>query len=103
MLKKYDITFSYMTMSSKIDFDEPIPILIERPKSEHRSFDTKIVEIEGSINENDIAHATKIIRSMSDKVTRHAVKEEARLMRSLYKRQKMNLLNLSELCKNIIG
>jgi hypothetical protein len=67
-------------MSSRIDFDESIPQLIERLKSEHRSFESNIVEIEGSINDNDIAHATKIIRSMADKVTHHAVEEEARLM-----------------------
>jgi hemerythrin-like domain-containing protein len=77
-----------MTMSSRIDFDEPIPLLIERLKSEHRSFDSKIVEIEGSINDNDIAHATKIIRSMIDKVTHHAVEEESRLMRVIMQKTK---------------
>jgi hypothetical protein len=41
-------------MSSRIDFDEPIPQLIERLKSEHLSFESKIVV--------------------------HAVEEEARLM-----------------------
>lgn len=67
-------------MSSRIDFDEPIPQLIERLKSEHSSFESKIVEIEDSINDNNIVHATKIIRSMIDKVTHHAVEEESRLM-----------------------
>ena len=75
-------------MSSRIDFDEPIPQLIERLKSEHRSFESKIVEIQGSINDNNIAHATKIIRSMIDKVTHHAVEEEARLMRVIMQKAK---------------
>ena len=44
--------------SSKIDFDEPLPQMIERLKSEHRSFDSKLAEIQGSINNNDIEHAT---------------------------------------------
>jgi hemerythrin-like domain-containing protein len=74
--------------SSRIDFNEPIPQMIERLKSEHRSFESKIVEIQGSINNDDIAHATEIIRSMTDKVTRHAVEEEARLMRVIMQKAK---------------
>lgn len=77
-----------MTVSSRIDFNEPIPQMIERLKSEHRSFESKIVEIQGSINNDDIAHATEIIRSMTDKVTRHAVEEEARLMRVIMQKAK---------------
>jgi hemerythrin-like domain-containing protein len=77
-----------VTVSSRIDFNEPIPQMIERLKSEHRSFESKIVEIQGSINNDDIAHATEIIRSMTDKVTRHAVEEEARLMRVIMQKAK---------------
>ena len=62
--------------------------MIERLKSEHRSFESKILEIQGSINNNDIAHATEIIRSMTDKVTHHAVEEEARLMRVIMQKAK---------------
>ena len=51
-----------MTMSIRIDFNEPIPQMIERLKSEHRSFESKIAEVQGSINNNDIEHATEIIR-----------------------------------------
>ena len=74
--------------SNRIDFNEPISQMIERLKSEHRSFESSIVEIQGSINNNDIAHATEIIRSMTDKVTRHAVEEEARLMRVIMQKAK---------------
>lgn len=77
-----------MTVSSRIDFNEPIPQMIERLKSEHRSFESKIVEIQDSINNDDITHATEIIRSMTDKVTRHAVEEEARLMRVIMQKAK---------------
>jgi hypothetical protein len=31
--------------------------MIERLKSEHRSFESKIVEVQGNINNNDIANA----------------------------------------------
>ena len=47
-----------------------------------------MVEIECSINDNDIAHAAEIIRSMIDKVTHHAVEEEARLMRVIMQKAK---------------
>jgi hemerythrin-like domain-containing protein len=78
-----------MTMSSRrIDFNEPIPQMIERLKSEHRSFDSKIAEIQVSINNNDIVHATEIIRGMIDKVTHHVVEEEAGLMRVILQKAK---------------
>ena len=75
-------------ISIRIDFNEPIPQMIERLKSEHRNFESKIVEIQGSINNNDVAHATEIIRGMIDKVTHHAVEEEARLMRVIMQKAK---------------
>jgi len=74
--------------SSRIDFNEPIPQMIERLKSEHRSFDSKLAEIQGSIINNDIVHATEIVRGMIDKVTHHAVEEEARLMRVIMQKAK---------------
>ncbi len=78
-----------MTMiSRRIDFNEPIPQMIERLKSEHRSFESKIAEVQGSINNNDIEHATEIIRSMTEKVTHHAVEEEARIMRVIMQKAK---------------
>jgi hemerythrin-like domain-containing protein len=72
----------------EIDFNEPIPQMIERLKSEHRSFESKIAEVQGSINNDDIIHATAIIRSMANKVTHHAVEEEARLMRVIMQKTK---------------
>jgi hemerythrin-like domain-containing protein len=78
-----------MTMSSRrIDFNEPIPQMIERLKSEHRSFESKLAEIQGSINNDDIVHAVAIIRSMTDNVTHHAVEEESRLMRVIMQKTK---------------
>ncbi|HET7284013.1 MAG TPA: hemerythrin domain-containing protein [Nitrososphaeraceae archaeon] len=74
--------------SRRIDFNEPIPKMIERLKSEHRSFESKIAEVQGSINNDDIAHATEIIRIMTDKITHHAVEEEARLMRVIMQKAK---------------
>ena len=41
-----------------------------------------------SINNDDIVHAAAIIRNMADKVTHHAVEEEARLMRVIMQKAK---------------
>ena len=48
----------------------------------------KLAEIQGSINNNDIIHATEIIRGMPRKVTHHAVEEEARHMRVIMQKAK---------------
>ena len=49
--------------SNKIDFDEPIPEMIERLKREHRNFESKLNETEDSINRsNDLVGGIKIIR-----------------------------------------
>ncbi|HET7284428.1 MAG TPA: hemerythrin domain-containing protein [Nitrososphaeraceae archaeon] len=74
--------------SRRIDFNEPIPQMIERLKSEHRSFESEIAEVQDSINNDDIVQAAAIIRSMTDRVTHHAVEEESRLMRVIMQKTK---------------
>lgn len=75
-----------------INFDEPIADMIERLKSEHRKFETKLQEIEIAINnsnkDKDIVNATKIIRNMSDSIIHHVVEEEARLLRVIMHKAK---------------
>ena len=76
----------------RINFDEPIEDMIERLKLEHRNFETKLKEVEDAINnsdkDKDITYATKIIRSMSESITHHAVEEEARLLRVIMHKAK---------------
>jgi hypothetical protein len=57
-----------------------MPRFIERLKTERRKFESKIAEIQVSINNNNIVSVTEIIRSLADKVIHYAV-EEDRLMR----------------------
>jgi iron-sulfur cluster repair protein YtfE (RIC family) len=67
---------------SKINFNEPIPELIERLKREHRNFESKLDEVDNIINRNnDIPSRTRIISNMIKSIIHHAVEEEARLMR----------------------
>jgi hemerythrin-like domain-containing protein len=55
--------------------------MIERLKSEHVMFEAKLVQVEENIKRDDIKRAAQIIQSISGRITRHAVEEEARLMR----------------------
>jgi hypothetical protein len=70
-----------MISGNKIDFNEPIPEMIRRLKSEHTKFEFELSKIKTSINDDNITLATEIIQGISDKIIRHAVEEEARLMR----------------------
>lgn len=68
--------------SSKINFNEPIPEMIERLKKEHQNFESKLVEADNTVNRNnDITGGARIIHNMSKSIIHHAVEEEARLMR----------------------
>jgi hemerythrin-like domain-containing protein len=77
-----------MAVSRRIDFDEPIPRMIERLKSEHLMFESKLVQVENNIKRNDVRLAAQTIQGMSDKIIQHAVEEEARLMRVIMKNAK---------------
>lgn len=74
---------------NRINFNEPIPDMIERLKKEHRSFESKLNEADNSINrENNIEVGIRIIRDLDNSVIRHAVEEEARLMRVIMQNAK---------------
>ena len=83
----------YYTMpgstSSRIDFNEPIPEMIERLKREHRNFESRLDKVDNSINrDNDIVDGMRIIRNMSEAIIHHAVEEEARLIRVIMQNAK---------------
>jgi hemerythrin-like domain-containing protein len=77
-----------MSSNSRINFDEPIPVMIERLEAEHKEFESKLVEVKTSIEDNNIIRAAKIIRGISNKIIHHAVEEEARLMRVIMHKAK---------------
>ncbi|HEY9387910.1 MAG TPA: hemerythrin domain-containing protein [Nitrososphaeraceae archaeon] len=80
---------AYSGRNRKINFNEPIPQMIERLTREHRSFESKLEEVEHSVNiNNDSGYAAQIIRNMSESVIHHAVEEEARLMRVIMQKAK---------------
>jgi hemerythrin-like domain-containing protein len=77
-----------MAKTRGIDFDEPIPMMINRLKTEHIVFESKLVQIENSIKMNNIKLAAQIVQDMADKIIQHAVEEEARLMRVIMRNAK---------------
>jgi hemerythrin-like domain-containing protein len=62
--------------------------MIERLKTEHIVFESKLVQIKNSIKMNDIKLAAQIVQDMGEKIIQHAVEEEARLMRVIMKNAK---------------
>jgi hemerythrin len=66
-------------LSYRINFDEPIPDLIERLKGEHRKFESKLAQLEAADTVNE--QSMKILDELSEPVVRHAVEEEARVLR----------------------
>lgn len=77
-----------MASASKINFDEPIPEMIKRLKSEHRKFESDFVKVKTNIEDNNVTLASEIIQSISDEIIHHAVEEEARLMRVIMHKAK---------------
>ena len=77
-----------MAASSGINFEEPIPQMIERLKSEHVIFESKLVQIEDNLRNNKVKQAAEIIQSINERITRHTVEEEARLMRVIMHKAK---------------
>ena len=77
-----------MGVTGGINFDEPIPQMIERLKSEHVIFESKLVQVEDNLKNNKVKQAAEIIQSINEKITRHAVEEEARLMRVIMHKAK---------------
>jgi len=56
-------------------------MMIERLKTEHIFFESKLAQIDNSLRKNNIKQAAQTVQDMGDKIIQHAVEEEARLMR----------------------
>ncbi|MGI0092114.1 MAG: hemerythrin domain-containing protein [Nitrososphaerales archaeon] len=68
----------------EIDFSEPIPKMVERLIIEHRELAPKLDEIERAAEENP-PDGIDLLEGVATKILRHAVEEEARVMRVIMK------------------
>ncbi len=67
--------------------------MIERLKQEHIEFELTFKKIKKYIDENEIKEAIKIIHNMSELIIKHAVEEEARIMRVIMQKSKEESTN----------
>ena len=70
-----------MTMS--LDYNEPLPKVLERLKEEHRELVPKLRRIEQLAESGDLKVVVTELKVIRPLVLRHAVEEEARLMRPI--------------------
>jgi iron-sulfur cluster repair protein YtfE (RIC family) len=70
-----------MTMS--LDYNEPLPKVLERLKNEHRELAAKLLRIEKLVESGDLKVVTTELKVIKPLILRHAVEEEARLMRPI--------------------
>lgn len=68
-------------MAYKINFNESIPDMINRLKQEHAEFGLALNNITRYNEKSNIAKAIETIHDMSESIIKHAVEEEARIMR----------------------
>ncbi len=68
-------------MNYKINFNESIPDMIDRLKQEHIEFGLTLDKITKYNEENNINNAIETIHGMSESIIKHAIEEEARIMR----------------------
>ncbi|WP_148686490.1 hemerythrin domain-containing protein [Candidatus Nitrosocosmicus hydrocola] len=68
-------------MDYKINFNESIPQMISRLKEEHVEFRSTLNQVTKYSDENNINKAIETIHVMSESIIKHAVEEEARIMR----------------------
>ncbi len=76
-----------------INFNEPIPQMIDRLKQEHINFELIFKRTEKCIDENEIKETIKIIHDLSESIIKHAVEEEARIMRVIMQKAKEESTN----------
>ena len=78
----------------KVDFSEPIPKMIERLKHEHRDFESRLLQI-GEKSRTNLKQAIEMLEDLGKSILRHAIEEEARIMRVIMQKAKLKS------CKNI--
>jgi hemerythrin-like domain-containing protein len=66
-----------------LDYNEPLPKVLERLKNEHRELVPKLQRIEQLAKSGDMKVVVTELKVVKPLILRHAVEEEARLMRPI--------------------
>ncbi len=66
-----------------LDYNEPLPKVLERLKSEHRELVPKLRRIEELAESGEMKVVITELKVIKPLILRHAVEEEARLMRPI--------------------
>jgi len=83
-------------MSYRVDYNEPIPKLIERLEREHRELDSKLAHVLELSESGNLRVAESTLLSISQEILRHAVEEEARIIRVIADNSKDDLESSAE-------
>ncbi len=70
-------------MSYTLDYDEPLEKVVKRLENEHKEIEPKLAKIYEESKNGDLKVAESLLSSIREVMLRHAVEEEARLMRTI--------------------
>jgi hypothetical protein len=70
-------------MTYSLDYNESLPKVVARLEDEHKTLEPKLNQIEQMVKSGDLSAAIRQLGSVKPILLRHAVEEEARLMRPI--------------------
>jgi hypothetical protein len=70
-------------MTITLDYDEPLPKVLERLKEEHKELRQKLLRIERLADKGDLKVVVTELTVIKPLILRHTIEEEARLMRPI--------------------
>lgn len=64
-----------------LDYSEPVPKVVERLRQEHKELEPKLSQIQEAVKSGKPKVAISLLNAIAPQLLRHAVEEEARLMK----------------------
>lgn len=90
----------YAHLSFRIDHSEPIPALVARLENEHKELSSELDHVIRVAGSGDLKVAESILLSLSQQFLRHAVEEEARIIRVIAEKAHTELERNSEVMRH---
>ena len=86
-------------MSYRVDHNEPIPKVVERLEREHRELAPELERVENLAESGSLSVAQSILQSLSQRILRHAVEEEAVIIRVIAEKAPNELETSTEIMR----